>query len=56
MSSAIPNARFSIGVKAPAADALRQSPSDSALEFPSSSEILKNHKIVQLVEEDVLFF
>lgn len=44
MSSAIPKARFSIGVKAPEADALLQSPSDRALEFPSSSENLASHK------------
>ena len=36
MSSAIPKALFSIGVKAPAADARLQSPSDSVPESFSS--------------------
>lgn len=35
MSSAIPKALFSIGVKAPAADARLQSSSDGDLEFSS---------------------
>lgn len=44
MSSAIPNALFSIGVKAPAADARLQRPSESAPELSSRDEFLKKYE------------
>lgn len=47
ISSAIPKARFSIGVNAPAVDALLQSPSDSFPELSSRSEYLENQAFDQ---------
>lgn len=43
MSSDIPKALFSIGVKAPAVDARLQSPSDSNPGSPSRFEYLENN-------------
>lgn len=46
MSSAIPNTLFSIAVKAPAADALLQSPSESGPEPSSRYEYLPIHEFI----------
>lgn len=52
MSSAIPKARFSKGVDAPAADARRQSPSDNAPaptdEYLSLSKVFLRYRLTDV--------